>query len=102
MTPRDARRTGTLTLPAGTAGDLSDGRYGLLVADNDLAPRFCQGDTVVADPTVPPKPGDYVVLWPGDAQGTPSLHQLAPPGCGADKAEIGATMHKVVGVYRPE
>jgi SOS-response transcriptional repressor LexA len=102
MTRENAKRTGTLRLPAGTLGRASDKIYGLLVADNDLAPRFCRGDTVIADPNVPPKPGDHVVLWPTDAQGTPSLHQLAPTGSGADKAETGVTMHKVVGVYRPE
>src|SRR5665213_3300134 len=102
MRPRDAKRTGTLTLPAGTARDLSGGRYGLTVEGNDLAPRFCRGDTVIADPAVVPKPGDHVVVWPAEAERTPTLHQLAPPGCGADKAEIGVTVHKVVGVYRPE
>src|SRR5689334_4068627 len=100
MTPAGANRTGTLRLPTGII-DRSTKIYGLLVVCNDLAPRFCQGDTVVADPAVPPKPGDHVVMWPADATGSPTLHQLAPPGCGADKAEAGTTMHKIIGVYRP-
>jgi hypothetical protein len=57
---------------------------------------------VIADPAVPPKPGDHVVMWPTGAQGTLTLHRLAVSGDGADKAENGGTMHKVVGVWRPE
>ena len=101
MTPGDAKRAGTLRLPPGTIAPAAK-VYGLLVEGNDLAPRFCQGDTVIANPAVPPKPGDHVVYWLAEPQGRPLLRKLESSGTGAEKAETGATLHKVVAVYRPE
>jgi hypothetical protein len=48
----------------------------------------------VVDPTVPPKLGDHVVLWPVHAQGTPTLHQVALLGRGADR-QCGDWRHTV-------
>jgi hypothetical protein len=101
ISPRDATRTGTLSLPAGTVSHARVRIYGLLVEDNELAPRFVAGDTVIADPAGPPKSGDHVVVWPTELERAP-LHQLMLPGFGADKTEPSVTMHKVVGVWRPE
>ena len=103
MSPPDrTKRTGTLPIPLGSGyGDyLGTDSYAFEVIGNELSPKICAGDTIIVDPSKAVKAGSFVVVWPADAEGTPTLHYAAGPGEGADKAEPGATVHAVVAVCR--
>ncbi|MGE6119187.1 LexA family protein [Aeromonas media] len=44
--------------------------FGLWVRGNSMEPRFTEGDLLIADPDVVPKPGDYVIAKNGSEEAT--------------------------------
>ncbi|BBQ51264.1 hypothetical protein WP2S18C03_03450 [Aeromonas veronii] len=50
--------------------DIGPCGFGLWVRGNSMEPRFSEGDLLLADPDVAPKPGDYVIAKNGSEEAT--------------------------------
>lgn len=50
--------------------DIGPCGFGLWVRGNSMEPRFSEGDLLLADPDVLPKPGDYVIAKNGSEEAT--------------------------------
>jgi SOS-response transcriptional repressor LexA len=96
-----ARRSGVLKMPNAAPGPSAD-TYGMIVTGNDLAPRICDGDTLIVDPTRRPISGCHVVVWPPGEQGDPLVRKLTEPVEAEEKVGPRASMHVVVAIYRQE
>ncbi len=52
-----------------TTLELSGRAFAMRIQGDSMLPQFEEGDIVVVDPVVPPRPGDYVVASNGSGQG---------------------------------
>ena len=50
--------------------DLSSNAFALRIKGDSMLPEFREGDTVIIDPAVAPRPGDYVVAKNGESEAT--------------------------------
>lgn len=41
--------------------EMPDGTFGMILVGDSMEPIFLEGDTIIVDPTLCPKPGDFVV-----------------------------------------
>jgi SOS-response transcriptional repressor LexA len=60
--------------------------FALRVRGNSMEPEFREGDIVVIDPTIPPKPGDYVVAT--DSSGEANFKQYRNGGINEKGLEV--------------
>ncbi|MCL2162238.1 MAG: XRE family transcriptional regulator [Betaproteobacteria bacterium] len=65
---------------------LSQGAFALRIRGDSMMPEFREGDTVIIDPEVPPKPGDFVVAKSGGGEAT--FMKYRPRGLFADGVEV--------------
>lgn len=56
--------------------DMSDNAFALEIKGDSMLPEFAQGDRVIIDPGVKPRPGDYVVAKNGDDEATFKKYRL--------------------------
>lgn len=50
--------------------ELSENAFGLIVKGDSMSPAFNEGDWIIIDPAVQPRPGDYVVAKNGEEEAT--------------------------------
>jgi SOS-response transcriptional repressor LexA len=50
--------------------DLTGRAFGLIIEGNSMAPEFNEGDKIIIDPSLAPRPGDYVVAKNGHEEAT--------------------------------
>jgi len=65
---------------------LSQGAFALRICGDSMMPDYREGDTVIIDPSVPPKPGDFVVAKSGGEEAT--FMKYRPRGLFAEGVEV--------------
>lgn len=65
---------------------LSGSAFGMVVIGESMAPKYEDGDMVVIDPAVEPRPGDFVVANNGNEETT--LRKYRPRGTGENGAMV--------------
>lgn len=80
--------TGEITGWYMTPKEFAEGVFALEVAGDSMAPLFMPGDQIVVDPSIKPRPGDYVVARTGNNDLT--FAKLRITGMDTDGREIMA------------
>ncbi len=65
--------------------ELSDNAFALEIEGNSMTPDFNEGDRVIVDPAIQPRPGDFVVAKNGREEAT--FKKYRARGIGADGRE---------------
>lgn len=66
--------------------DLSDNAFALQIEGLSMWPEFQEGDRVIIEPALSPRPGDFVVAKNGHEEAT--FKKYRPRGTGADGREV--------------